>query len=54
MRHEGYKCNDMGHVHFLNPTCDIEENKRQKLEILPFLKFDMRHWGPPHPGPPMS
>ena len=50
MRHEGYKCSDKGH--FLNPTYDIEENKRQRLATLLFLKCDMQHSGPPFKGPP--
>ena len=48
MRHRGYKRSDMGHNHFLNSTCDIEENKRQRRATLPFLKMDMR---PPIKGP---
>ena len=27
----------MGHSHFLNLTCDIEENKRQRCAALPLL-----------------
>ena len=30
---------------------DIGENKRQGHATLPFLKIDLRHWGPPHQGP---
>ena len=41
----------MGHIHFLNLTSDIEESKRQRHVTLPFLKIDMRHWGPPIKGP---
>ena len=44
-------CSDMGHSHFLNPTCDIGGNKRQGHATLPFLKIDMRHWGAPIKGP---
>ena len=51
MRHEGDKCSDMGHIHILNSTCDIEETYRQRHAMLPFLKMDMRHWGPPIKGP---
>ena len=35
----------------LNSTCDVGENKRQVHVVLPFLKNDMQHWGPPHQGP---
>ena len=41
MRYGGYKCSDMGHNHFLNLTCDIEENTRQRHATLPFLKNDI-------------
>ena len=51
MRQGGKKYSDMGHSLFLNSTCDIEENKRQGHATLPFLKFDIRHWGPPIKGP---
>ena len=50
MSHGGYKCSDMGHIHFLNLTCDTVENKRQSHATLPFLETDMRHWDP-HQGP---
>ena len=42
---------NMGHSLVLKSTCDIVENKRQGHATLPFLKFDMRHWGPPIKGP---
>ena len=35
----------MGHSHFLNSTCDIGENKRQRHETLSFFKVDMQHQG---------
>ena len=35
----------------LNLTCDIGENERQGHLTWPFLKSDMRHWGPPIEGP---
>ena len=41
----------MGHILFLNSTCDIGENKRQGHATLSFLKIDMRHWGSPIKGP---
>ena len=50
MRHEWIKCSDMGHCLFLNSTCNNKENKRQRHAILPFLKIDMRRWGPPTKG----
>ena len=43
MRQENKNDSDMGHAHFLNSTCDMEENKRQRHVTLPFLKIDMRH-----------
>ena len=51
MRHEGNIYSDMQHSTFLNSTCDIRENKRQRHVTLPFLKIDMRRWGPPIKGP---
>ena len=54
MRQGGKNYSDMGHGLFLNLTCDIVENKRQRHATLPFLKFDMRHWGPPIKGPSVS
>ena len=30
-------------IHFLNYTCDIEENKRQRYARLPFLKIGGPH-----------
>ena len=44
----------MEHIHFLNLTCDIEENKRQRHATLSFLKIDMLHWGPPVDGPELG
>ena len=44
----------MGHSLFSNPTCDIGEHKRQGHATLPFLKIDLRHWGPPIKGPGMG
>ena len=43
----------MGHNLFLKSTyaCVIVENKQQGHATLSFLKFDMRHWGPPIKGP---
>ena len=41
----------MGHSLLLNQTCDIGENKGQGHATLPFLKIDMRHWGPPSRAP---
>ena len=51
MRQGGKNYSDMGHSLFLNSTCDIEENKRQGHATLPFLKFNMRHWGPQSRAP---
>ena len=51
MRQGGKNYSDMGHSLFFNSTCDVVENKRQGHATLPFLKFDMRHWGPPSRGP---
>ena len=51
MRQGGKNYSDMGHSLFLNLTCDIVENKRQRHVTLPFLKFDMQHWGPPIKAP---
>ena len=48
------KSSDMGHIHFLYSTCDIEENKQQRDATLPFLKMDMRHWGPPFRAPDLA
>ena len=56
MRQGGTNYSDMGHSHFLNSTRDTVENKRQGHATLLFLKFDMRHWGPPSrapKGPPL-
>ena len=36
----------MRHGYFLNSTCDMVENKRQRHETLSFLKIDVRHRGP--------
>ena len=33
MRHGGKKDSDMRHGHFLNLTCDMVENKRQRCDI---------------------
>ena len=51
MWYKGQKCSDMGHSIFLNSTCDIEDHKPQRHSKLPFLKIDMRHWGPHIKGP---
>ena len=51
MRQGGKHYSDMGHSLFLNSTCDILENKQQGHATLPFLKFNMRHRGPPIKGP---
>ena len=44
----------MGHIHFLNSTCDIEESNRQRHATLRFLKIDMGHSGPPIKGPTLQ
>ena len=44
----------MRQAYFLNSTCDMAINKRQRHATLPFLKSDMRHWGPPRQGPLQS
>ena len=36
---------------FLNSTCDMRGKKRQVHAILPILKIDMRHVGPPSRAP---
>ena len=45
---------DILHCHFLNSTCYMGINKRQRHATLPFLKIDRGHWDPPppHQGPP--
>ena len=45
------KYSDMRRGSFLNSTCDMAINKRQRHATLPFLKIDMGHWGPPVKGP---
>ena len=48
---QGFKeYSDMRQAYFLNSTCDMAINKRQRYATLPFLKIDMRPWGP-HQGP---
>ena len=47
MGHGGKKDSDMRHDYFLNSTCDIGENKRQRHATETFLKIDMRHREPP-------
>ena len=54
MRQENKNDSDMRHAHFLNLTCDKEENKRQRHVTLSFLKFDMRHGDPPSRAPCMA
>ena len=54
MRQGVINYSNMGHSLVLKSTCDIVENKRQGHATLPFLKFDMRHWGPPIKGPIMG
>ena len=51
MRQGFQKYSDMRQAYFLNSTCDMAINKRQRHATLPFLKIDMRHWGPPIKGP---
>ena len=51
MRQGFKKYSDMRQAYFLNLTCDMAINKRQRHATLPFLKIDTRHWGPPVKGP---
>ena len=41
---------DMCHSLFLNSTCDMGINKRQRHATLAFLKIDRRHGDPPSRG----
>ena len=43
MRYGGKQDSDTRHGYFLNSTCDMVENKRQRHATLPLLKVDMRH-----------
>ena len=36
---------------FVNSTCDMDKNKRQRHATLAFLKIDTRHGDPPVKGP---
>ena len=47
MREGDTSYSDMGHSLLLNLTCDFGEIERHGHATLPFLKFDMQHWGPP-------
>ena len=51
MRQGSEKYSDMRQGYFLNSTCDMAINKRQRHATLTFLKIDTRHWGPPVKGP---
>ena len=51
MRQGFQKYNDMRQAYFLNSTCNMAINKRQRHVTLAFLKIDMRHWEPPIKGP---
>ena len=42
---------DMRQGYFLNSTCDIAINKRQRHATLAFLKIDRRHGDPPSRAP---
>ena len=54
LRKKDYR-HDIGHS--LKSTCDIKPFKNRQGHFInsdrgqPFLKFDMRHWGPPCQGP---
>ena len=50
MRHEGKKCS----AFFFYSTCGKKETKWQRHVTLPFLKVNMRRWGPPIKGPTPS
>ena len=52
MRYGGKQDSDTRHGYFLNSTCDMVENKRQRHATLPLLKVDMRHRD--HLPPPPS
>ena len=55
MREDFKQYSDMWQGYFLNLTCDMGINKRQRHATLAFLKINRRHgqatWGPPVKGP---
>ena len=52
MRHDGKKDSDMRHGFFLNSTCDVVENKRQRHVTLPFSRNRHATSGAPIKGTP--
>ena len=49
MRQSFQKYSDMQQGYFLNSTCDMAINKRQRHATLAFLKIDRGHGDPPPP-----
>ena len=51
MRQGFKKYSDMRQAYFLNSTCDMAINRRQRHTTLAFLKIDRRHGDPPSRAP---
>ena len=51
MRQGFKKYSDMRQAYFLNLTCDMAMNKRQRHATLAFLEIDRRHGDPPSRAP---
>ena len=51
MRQGFQKYSNMRQAYFLNSTCDMAINKRQRHVTLSFLKIDRRHEDPPSRAP---
>ena len=51
MRQGSKQYSDMRQDYFLNSTCYIAINKRQRHATLAFLKIERRHGDPPVKGP---